>query len=576
MSQVGKNLVSTIKNEWKEFEEKSFEYAPQYANTIPRLTKLIDLYWVDRYLGGDTDDNGWKRAFYNIVKNPTLVSGKQIDLDTKDVRIIPEIGQSLYPSWIYSRDLKQWMKQRQLGLLLNELVLDFPKYGSIIVKKAAGNNIFNVHLSGIAWEADQQDLNKSRFVNGMNKLAEHQLEAMRGTWDNIQSAINEAKLDGSGRIKIFDRFGFHKDFGKNNYNIVTEGGIVLHSAEYESVDDIYRKLDWDRIVGRGVGRGVVEDLMENQISRNRIEEFKNTGLDWTSKIIFQTRDDTFARNLLTEVDNGEVLNVQDNLTVVNNSEKNLPAYNDFTNQLDKNTRERTFAFPEVSGERPPAGTPLGTTKAQLGQAGSYYDQRREELGIFLGGIIRDWVIPEFKKERSIEHRIMLSEFNEDELTRIKGLISTARVNERIFKYVKKNGRLPDAQTRELIKASVKEQLRKEKDMVIPARFYDKEVISSTADVIITNEQLDIAAELTTLQTVVTLLSQNPAILDDPRTKKAVYRMMSLAGKNPLEFEVDELPEPIDSVGGFSSPNKGSAPRPNPVPTNTVSNQTVVA
>ena len=392
---------------------------------------------------------------------------------------------------------------------------------------------------------------------------------------DINAAIKEVQADGSKRIKIFDRFGMHKDFGKNNYNIVTEGGVVLHSEEYESVEDIYRKLDWDRITGRGIGRGVVEDLLENQISRNRIEEFKNTGLDWTSKIIFQTRDDTFARNLLTEVDNGEVLNVQDNLTVVNNSEKNLPAYNEFTGQLDKNTRERTFAFPEVSGERPPAGTPLGTTKAQLGQAGSYYDQRREELGIFLGGIIRDWVIPEFKKERSVEHKLMLGEFSEDEIVRIKGVIENARVNKKIFEFTKKNKRLPDAQTRELIKASIKEQLRKEKDMTIPARYYDKEVVSNTVDVLITNEQLDVAAELTTLQTTVTLLSQNPAILDDPRTKKAVYRMLSLAGKNPLEFESGELPEPTEAVTGFSG-GQGSPPRPNPVPTNARPTQTVVA
>jgi|TARA_R100001530_G_scaffold127734_1_gene97069 hypothetical protein len=565
MSQLGKNLVSTIKKEKAEFQKASFELAPSYANTIPRIIELVDLYWVDRFKGNAVDENGWKRAFFNVIKNPTLVTSKQIDRDTKDIRVIPAEGQSHYPAWIYSRDLKRWMKTTKLGLLLNELVLDLPKYGSIIVKKAAGNKIFNTHLDNVWWEATQRLLRKSRFVDSEMEMAEHELNEMEGIWDGLAGALAEVKKSATGRIKVYDRFGIHKGAGKNNYHIVTEGGVILHKAEYESVDEIWRKLDWDRIKGRGIGRGVVEDLMENQINRNRVEDFKNSALDWTSKLIFQTRDDTFARNLLTDVDNGEVLNIQDNLTQVNNSEKNLPAYRESNQEWDQNRKEKTFAFAENSGERPPSGTPLGTTKLTLGQSGSYFDQRGEEFSIWFSSIITDWVIPEFRKERRIEHKIMLGEFSEDELIRIKFLVENSRVTEKVFAFVKKNGRIPSAEERELMKSVVKEQLRKEKDMTIPARYYEQEVINATVDVIMSNERMDIAAEITTNQTALTLLAQNPALLDDPRVKKLFYRQLSLVGKNPLEISVEELPEVSEAVNVASKASGGSVPRPNPVP-----------
>lgn len=559
---AGEKLVATAKNEWSDFKQSTLKFAPSYANTIPNIIRLCDLYWVDQYLGGDTDDTGWKRSFYNIIKNPTLVSGKQIDIDTKDIRIIAEVGQSYYPSWIFTRDLKVWMKQRKLGLLLNELVLNFPKYGSIIVKKAQGNNIFNTHLANIAWEPTQSKLERSQFVTGLNEMASHEFDKLDGTWDNINKAKKEAETWGdTKRIPVYDRFGKAAGFGDDNYQIFTEHGTVLYTTKFDSIDEIYRKLDWDTIRGRGIGRGVIEDLFENQISRNRIEEMKQSSMDWTSKMIFQTRDDTFARNLLTEVDNGEVLTVRDELTPVNNTEKNLAAYRDASDQLDRNTKERTFAYAEVSGERPPAGTPLGSTKATLAQSGSYYDQKREELGIFLKGIILDWVIPEFKNDRRVAHKVMLNEYSQDELTKLRGLVVASKANQRIFDRIKETGRIPDAETRALIMAAVKESVNKEKDMEVPARFYDN--VEYKADVLITNEAIDVAAELTTLQTIATLISQNPQMMDDPRTKRLLDRMMDISGTNPLDVDPAEIPEPTDAV--TSAVSRGSVARPNPIP-----------
>jgi len=564
-SDAGKNLIKTISDEKGDYEKKQLEFAPSFARTTPNIISLIDMYWVDKFQGGDTDDNGWKRAFYNVIENPTMVASKQIDLDTKDIRIKASDGKSFYPSWLYTRDLNLWMKKRNFGVLLNELVYALPKYGFIIVKKADGNKVFNVHPASIVFEADAETLEASRYITATHNMAVHQLEEMDGTWKNVKVAMNEAKQEATKRIKVFERYGQHPDFKDTNYQIVTEKGTVLHTDKKE-LKDLYRMLKWDNIRGRLAGRGVVEKLFEAQINRNRVEEFKNTGLDWTSKIIFQSKDTSFLRNLLTDVENGEVLTSGEPLTQVNNQEKNLPAYRDFTADWDKNIRERTFAFPEVSGERPPAGTPLGTTQATLAQAGGFYDMKREELGMFIKGIITDWIIPEFKKERRVEHKLMLGEFDEDEITKIRGVFQTREVNKQILNYITKNGTLPDDQTIELIKATTAETLKKKKELTIPKGYYDQ--VQENADVIITNEMIDVAAKLTTFQTVFTMLAQNPEILNDPRTRRLFNRWMDLGGLNPVEAgTVDIDPPTVPQAVTGASANGGSPPRPNPIPSN---------
>ena len=187
--------------------------------------------------------------------------------------------------------------------------------------------------------------------------------------------------------------------------------------------------------------------------------------------------------------------------------------------------------------------------------------KREEAGLFFGAIIREWVIPEFKKERRVEHRLMLGEFDEEELTRIKSLIENSRSNKEIFSYITRNGQIPDQQTVDIIKATQRQLINKEKDLKIPARYYDN--VEYKADVIITSEQVDVSAKLTTLQTVLNILGANPTIMNDPRTKRIFYRMLDYAGINPIDFQVDESEDVSTSVAGVVE-RGGSPPRTVPI------------
>lgn len=550
-----------VENEISEFQKKTLDHNPSYAPTQLDVIKLVDLYWVDKFKDGDFNDSGWKRAFYNVIVFPTFVSAKMTDLDTKDIRIIAEEGASYYPAWIFGRDLKYWLKDKKIGQLLNEMVFKLPKYGSVVLKKV-GSEIFLVPMANLAMESDVENLEDSCFVTETHIYTPTLLRKQSWKKEDIALAIKEA---GKGqKIKVYERFG-EIPGSDNNYRIITKEGVVLFEDKFDSIKDLYRKLDWDKIPGRMLGRGTVEKLFETQIQTNRVANYKTEGLHWTSKHIFQTRDSTFNKNLTTDVDNGEVLFVTSELTEVNNQEKNLAAYNSEEQRWDQLRRELTFSFAEVGGERPPAGTPLGSSVLQAQQASGFFDIKREDMGLFWKDIILEWIIPEFKKERSMAHKLMMGEFTEAEAEKIRNMFINDKVNQNYVDYILKNKRFPSPEETNLMRSLAEKEVSKAREIDIPANFYEN--IKYKVDVLITNEQMDVAARLATLQSVLGILSTNPGVLENPKTQKIFYEMLNISGISPVDLGLDDnKPELEDTIPQLKQGGSIAKSVASPIPT----------
>lgn len=544
-------LKKYSEDEYTSYKKQTLEKNPTFATTQHDVVELIDYYWVDRFRDSDVNSDGWRRAFYNVVVNPTLVSSKMVDLDTKDIRVIAEQGSSYYPSWIFGRDLKVWLKTKKFGQFLNELVFKTPKYGSTIVQKV-GDAVFIAPWQNLCMDTDVSDLHDSSHITQKYEYTPDRMRVVGKNWDSVEDAIAKSEsVKENGRVCVYARFGSLPG-EYDNYWIYSKEGVVLYSTHFDDVDELYRKLDWDKIPGRMLGRGQVEKLFQAQIQRNRVQNYKTEGLHWSSKHVFQTRDHTIGKNLMTNVQNGDVLKVNSELTPVAVEERNLAAYNQEEGNWDKLVKELTFSFGELSGERPPAGTPLGTSVLQTQQAATFFDMKREDIGLFVKDIITDWVIPSFKKDSQREHTLMLSEFDSEELAKLRGLFQTAEANGQILSFITKNRRLPDAQTQKVLERVAREIVNSKKDMKIPSRFYDN--LAYKIDVVITNEQIDTAARLTTLQSILALLASNPGILQNPTTKRIFFNAVELSGFSPIDLDVPEDTEtPLQPGGSIASP-----------------------
>jgi len=278
---------------------------------------------------------------------------------------------------------------------------------------------------------------------------------------------------------------------------------------------------------------------------------KSQSLNWTSKRIWQTRDEGVARNLMTDVQNGDILRVNSEVTPVATEERNLSAYTEEEKRWDSLVERLGFSYDIMSGRRAPSGTPLGSSILQTQMAGGYFELKREDIGLVLKDLIFDWILPMFKKDKRLAHKIMVSQFSEDELTTLRALIVQSKVNKAIIDYITKSGIVPDEAEVDALKQVVGMKVKAEKEINIPEGFYEN--LKYKLDIVITNEQIDLASKLSTIQVVIQMLGSNPTILQDPTTKKYFMQLLDMIGLSPAQFDsVEEVAEPLTGpaqIGG---------------------------
>lgn len=519
-----------IQGKIKEYEQDiTMNFAPSYATTQEEIIKLIDYYWVSRYRDGDKDSLGFLKPFYNIVINPTEVASKMIDVDTKNIKVIAEDGASYYPVWFFSKELREWMKEKNFGKLLNEIVYTLPKYGSVVLKKS-GDNINLVPLQNLRNNPIVRKLDDDLIIE---IHTEPKQAFMNHKWNNIDEAIDVEGND----ITYYESYGKFEDTD-NNYFIYSEGGDELFSAKLD--DCPYREVHWDKLEGRWLGRGQVEKLFEAQIHLNKIANYKAQSLHWTSKRIFQTRDDTVEKNLMTDIQNGDIMRINSEITPIANEERNIHAYREEEESWGALIDKLGFSYDIIRGQRQPSGTTLGQTQIQTAMASGFFDLKQEDIGLFIRDLILDWLIPMFEKNKKSKHQVMISNFSEEELAHLREMIVEDKTNKAIMEYITKSGSIPTQGEVDAMKIVVTEKIKKEKAIDVPEGFYTG--LKYKIDVVITGEQIDLAAKMSGAQVALQILGSNPTILQDPKTKKYFMQLLEAIGLNPLDIQEESAPD----------------------------------
>lgn len=530
-------LFAAIKGEIDYCETTKLPVNPSFTPTEQHRLDLIDRYMVSKYRDGDTDSFGNQMVFYNISSFPVEVASKMLDFDTKDITLIAE-DERYWETWLMEKELRFWMEDRKFGKLLNDLAFRYPRDGQVIAKNVDGE-VELVPLKNLRFRPNALKLENTPIIEKYEYMAdEFKAEAKKRGWENWEKVeLNPDKAQ-TGYFNKVDKvtvFGawFPVGYldGTDNYFIVSYDGHVL--AKWEQ-DMFYKGLRWEELQGRLFGRGVVEKLFNEQIYLNRIANYKAEGLNWTSKHIWQTRDVSFKTNLLGNTDNGDVFVTNDPIEPVKMEERNLSFYNQEEQRWEGNALRRNFTQEPITGERAPAGTPLGSSILQARMASGFYDQKKEDLAIFVKEILWDWVLPEFKKDKKGAHSLMMKNI----LSSDKGAekFFNLQLNYRINK--QKFGKFLPPEMWEMKKALEAEKLKNSK-IEMPRGFYDD--LKYKMKITIVGENIDVASKLTTLQTLFQIIGSNPSVLENKTTKSILFKMLNLSGFNPHDFEDEEVP-----------------------------------
>lgn len=554
-------VFNRIQKEVEGFVKDHIRVTQHYEfNQKKTIEEVVRLY-NSRFEKGEYDRQGFKKYFFNIVRNPCYVSSKAINFDTKDIMVLPAGGQNPIYSWIMDRDLKQYMKENQIGELLNDIFYNLPIYGSVVLKKVK-DKLHLVDLRNLVNEQSADTLKDAAYVIEQHRYTPYELRKQSWDKNKIEETIKAWRETKNPYIRIIERYGElteeeRKDGGDPTKHAYTRtiafmpegrditqqqldlwniplGGVIIEQDEISPEEFPYREVHWEKIPGRWLGVGRVELLSDPQMRTNEIVNLRVKSSYFATMHLFQSRDDNVKKNLLKDLANGDVITAMDRIERVPTEDRALGSIDIEERKWSGIRDEISLTYDVVRGERMPAGTPLGSAQMAAQMVMSYFEGIQKKVGLMFKRIIYNDIIPSFKKQS--EHYLKLVGEDFDKWNKLQ---TTAKLNKELFTFLKKNKRLPSLTQYETMKAVIGDkQKEKKEEVLVPKDFYKD--IKYKVDIVITGEARNLQVEMANNAMLLQMLQQDETILQNPGKRKILSKILESMGKSIEDLDGGEM------------------------------------
>lgn len=544
-----------------------------------------------------------KKPFYNISKWRCDVWSKQLDIDVKDFMLISNNPDTEWNTFLLERELKVWMKRNHMGQVLNQVVQELPIYGSVVLRKvkAEGAGAEVIDLRHFYVDQAAPTLKKARYKIIHHMMTPERLREMRekGVWKNVNEVIDKhtsfaptQSYEDSGALNITagepyanvyevymevpeqwlegeegsENWDVNEETGLRNFVYshwivagvgeasiipaanpqatqtapVDANGIVLFKEKLKHEDDPFKEVHANKTKGRWIGVGAVEDTFEAQRLRNRYANMEDKAIELASLILLQTRGKTARRNILSDAESGDIFITGDGeLSRIDTRQFAMGDFQALKQDYDMLADKMTFSTQLMSGQAPPASSTATAVLNQTQQAGSVFDYKRENVGLFLEEFVHDLVFPDLEKDINAPHRFRF-QGSSTEMKAMRRMVARAAVQAAVDKHVADTGRQVTDEEIDEIEQSIMSKLEKAGNRIwidVQKSFYAN--LDYDLDLVTTGENRNVAAQLANVQTVLGLIARNPTILDNPVLRRLLFKMMTLVGMNSSELEALE-------------------------------------
>lgn len=569
--QENATIFAQIRLESDQFFNQYISPVPGYSFNMYEMIKLCHLYRNSKfedsssYLGRD-------KLFFNVVNPACEVATKMLNVDTKNIRLWPMNPRSTFSTYLLEKEIREWLKTSEFGEILNQIAEELPIYGSVFLEKTPkGASV--VDIRRIICDQSAECIDDSRFITTIHYMTPAELRETG--WDNVEEVIamfgnKQAPKpfeDNRGDVNMQLSTPFikvHKRYGEvpkkwlkgtsdemvkslfivagveervmNDKNqAIGEKGVVLFKSEWKK-EWPFRDFYYTKSKGRLLGIGVIEMLLDTQVRINELKNQKRISMEISTIHLFQTKDKQIVRNVLTDLENGDVMLSPNGIEPVANEERNLSAFQDEEQSYLAQADKLTFAYQAIRGETPPSSTPLGTTQIVTAQSSSVFGFKRENFALALRDFFNEFVMPQALKDLDAEH-IMRFAGSAAELLKIDQAASEVLANDYIKQQVL-SGQILTKEGVELFKEKKLKELKREgqnRFLKIKKGLYKD--IEYEFDFIIDNEQADPQVLVQNFQKVISDLASNPMILQDPRLKLLYYKYAEKLGISQAELEM---------------------------------------
>lgn len=598
------DIFKQIRDERQDFLQNEIEIVPGYNFSQYNTIKKDHLYFTGHYEKGDYEEvNGVlrKKVFHNLSNWRCEIATKMIDMDVKDFILVSNNHDSDWFVYLLEKELKVWLKKSEMGQLLNEISRLLPIYGSVVVQKTK-NGAQIVDLRRLYVDQSAQTLNDASYINIRHLLSHKELRKMgRAGWDNTKEAIENfsgkytqgydlgsASMSGGGSSLFYDGASVQKNqvesaplvevwerYGEVPMSWFTENeedddeyvmakycvagvdqttkndeGVVMHEDGLilykEQIDELpFKEVHYNKIEGRWLGIGVVETLFENQRRINEVKNQEAIANQMASIQLFQSRDETIASNITTDLQAGDILKVKSEITPIATEARNTGALTKTAEEIEQHSDNLTFSRDVISGENPPASATLGAIQLQTQQTTAVFDYKKENIGLFLGAFIKDLVFPQIEGDLNKEHVLRISG-TFTELQKLRNNFATRVANKRVLeKMLDSNSPFPTKELYEIYKEQAMDEISKHGDKIwAEIKENSFKNLDYDVDLVTTGENKNIYAQINNGNAILQAISADPTMLVDPAKKQILFKVMSAMGWHQSELESMDQVEPL--------------------------------
>ena len=542
------------------------------------MIEQINFMRASRFRNGNKDEYGQRRSYANITIPAVFNAQKQMDVDTKQYRFIPDTPRDYDKVWLMSRQFEVWSRKNQWGKMLDDFMDDFAWYGTV-VEKLTKNGIEKVNLNSLInlQDADslRESIEKGAAVVQVHEMNKVQMEKDFPKW-NLDIMGNKKPTE---NVKVYETYCMipvselkeyngekYTEADEENYTLVMafvllDGGMInsMDNVFYvQKIKDIpYIEAHFSRWPGRWLGIGVAELMLEAQVAKNLNVNLRQRAMLWGATKLFQTASSNDSvKNLRMQTMDGAILEVGPN-GAISQIDTRSQHTQDF--QIDDQSwedigRRNTFTFESVTGEAAKSGTPFRLGVLQTNNTNLFFDKKRDLFGFFLKEVFFKHQVEIFKRENRKEHILKIASY-EHGAERIRNLFVNYKVQEALNKRIDsmitdlENSVLPsislDVDAERLL---IEEEFTRSPYMYLkmPEGIYDDLVYEMELD--ITGESVDLNQKIESLSTYYQALLQ---LGDIEKANMVLRRLMILSGNDTASLgtpvQENKAPEAIQQL-----------------------------
>jgi hypothetical protein len=553
------DLPITVLGNWEWGMKNHIEEATLYKNSQLTGNKMK----------GTLDEKPVK----NIVRPILNLQYRAEGFDVKDITLyITEPG-SYFKSFLVRKYHEKYAREHGIDTLIDGIVESYVDNGGALVKKTK-HGLELVPLASFAF-CDQTDILSGPFALKHPYSPSQLLTMSESGWGDpkngatmtlealIEAATEEKSVDKTkgqttktpGRyIEVYEvhgtlpeRFltpdkpgvkGFVGQLHIIAFYTGADGkraGATLFKGKETDLE--FRLILRDKIFGRALGFGGVEELTEDQIWTNYGMIRKKEMLDSAAKTIIITDDPTFAqKNNLKGMDNLSIAEVAGNTNTrqLDTYPRNFALFDKLVAEWGEHAQIMGAAGDAIMGEQPASGTPFKLQELVTSEAHSLHDYRKGKLATFVEELYRWGVLPDIVTE-ICEGTEFLAELSLDELQEVADQLAECKAHDMTLKMLF-SGNVVTQEDVDRFKEDVRSKFMKGGNKRFLKLLKDElKDVPVDISINIVGKQKYLSQMVDKLTNVFRQILAAPQVLDDPRMAKLFNQILEASGLSPVDF-----------------------------------------